>query len=153
MKKVIFGLFVFSLLFASSCKKSNSTPNSWTFKGNQYGASLATFAIPGDFSATCSSTNQTINGGFIDINFGSGANPTTGGNYSVVSNAYTTNQVSIQLTTGNSTGSTTYNSTGSNNSQLAVSISGGKVSVTGSGIMLTNGTDSATVSINITQTQ
>lgn len=144
MKKVLAFAFVAALVvFATSCSKSSSTSNSWSFKGTSYGV----------YSSPTASTTVSYTAispvGVLYYNF---ANTPTAGTYTVVGGVPTSaTQVAITFTNTSST----YNSTGGNGTQtVAVTVSGtGKVTVAlpSSGAMLSNGTDSSAVTGTTTQ--
>ena len=158
MKKVIFGMLVLSSVFITSCKKSSSNPGGfWTFKSTTYNATTCT-AGTGELDATnLTSSNTTTFSTFV-VGFYNGTLPTTGGQYTVANNGTPTSstQVGIQVSTDGTSGNT-YESTGGNGTQkVTVSVSNGKVSVSGSGITVGNvmtSSDSAGVNFSITQLQ
>ena len=95
----------------------------------------------------------------LTLSFPGSSLPATGGTYTVVNqnnSPYTAGQVGILVTT-DGTSQITYGSTGGNGAQtVSVTVSNGKVSVTGSGIMMDNSlrtSDSAALNFNITQLQ
>ncbi len=152
MKKAISGIFIMALLFASSCSKNTSgtASNSWSFKSVNYTAS------------TCIGTGNTLtatflsgtNPGTLSVTFYGSLLPITGGTDTVspglILNA--ANHVLVQA----SVGSTYYNSTaGNGNETVSVSVaSNGKLTISGSGIVLANTlsqADSSTVSFSMTQ--
>lgn len=147
MKKAIFGILVLTLMItATSCKKNNSSSGgSWTFKNNTYNVGASSSAL-GTLLFSDLSANS------LSFDFGS-ALPTTGGSFLVVnSSPSAANQVYITA----SVGGTSYDATGGNgsNQHVTVTVSGGKVSVSGSGVELqnfTNASDSAAVSCNVSQ--
>lgn len=149
MKKVIFGFCVLALMFASSCSKTSSSSNSWSFKGTTYNT-YSTAISSGALSAT--SVNPA---GVLSVYFYSST--PTAGTYTVVNGAYPYNNTRVGMTM--TAGGNTYNSTGGNGTNQTVSVtvsSTGKLSVTGSGIEMLNssgGTDSSALTIGITQLQ
>ena len=136
---------------------SQSTGGSWTFKGVTYNTTSC-FGSSGVLAATNATSTNTSTYGSIVANFFSSL-PTANGTYIVGANgaAAASNQVGFSLTIDGSN-PITYTSTGGNGSNqfVTVSVSGGKVSISGSGVELVNvnnPSDSAAVSLNITQTQ
>ena len=154
MKKAVFGIVIFTLLFAISCKKS-SPVNSWTFKGttfNTYSVTDSNSSVSGNGVLTALSPQGTL-----VVNF-DGTLPTFNGTYFAAYtgalNSY--DQVSFLLTT---VGNVTYYSTGGNGSNEQVSVlisSTGKITMTATGVEMINSAnpgDSAAMNINITQSQ
>jgi hypothetical protein len=157
MKKTIFALLVLTLVFASSCNKNTPNPGgSWTFKGTTYNTTTSAVS-GGDFGVTnVSTSNQSSYGGLTFSFFNS--TPTTGGTFTVVNGVpASATQVAIAATTGGAAGNV-YGSTGGNgsNQTVAVTVSNGKLSVSGSGIEMynvNNASDSSAINFNITQLQ
>ena len=142
MKKTTFGLLVLSVLVISSCKK-NTTSNSWSFKGTTYGQTTCVGAA-GQLTAASANPASTLIATFV-----SGL-PTTGGTYTVVSNPVAANQVSLEILV-TSTGDDYLSNRGS----VTLSVSGGKVSLSGSNINMSNtvASDTTALNVNINQTQ
>jgi len=158
MKKTIFGIIVLSLIFIPSCKKNPGNPGgSWTFKSNTYSTTTCQNPGAGILSATNLTNSNAATYGTLIFDF-FGALPTTGGTYTVVYNrSLTSKQVHIEASTGGAYGSIIYNdyyAADSTNKTVSVTVSNGKVSVSGSGIMLhnyNNFSDSSVINFNVTQ--
>jgi hypothetical protein len=155
MKKILFGFFVLSILFTTSCKKSPS-PNpggSWTFKSTTYNTNTCTGNGSVLTASTLTSSNTTTYG-TLSVSFQT-ALPTTNGTYTVNSYPNSASQVAVNLTTNGGTG--IYSSTGGNGAEtVSVTVSNGKVSISGSGIIMVTDpatSDSSAVTFNITQLQ
>jgi len=154
MKRAIFGLVVIALLFSTSCNKSNNTLETWSFEGTNYNAT----SVSGQTGVLVATNIGALNpSSYVQVScfFLHDSLPTVAGSYTVVSGTPAAKQVALSLSLN--AGTKVYNSTGGNGTQtVAVSISGGKVTVIGSNITLaaTSGTpvdSSATFSLNITQ--
>ena len=120
MKKALFGLLVLTLIFATSCKKSSTSSNAWTFKGTTYSVYTSTNTAG---AITYSSINPA---GELTCTFS--ATSPVAGSYSIVSsNSFpTATQVNFTFTNG----TVSYGSTGSGNQMATVTVSSaGKVSV------------------------
>jgi len=165
MKNVIMAILAFGLLTAPSCKKSSTTTSaggSWTFKtisysavfctGNLYGNAGTLSAGDVSLTGTGSSTADDLVCTFYN------ALPTSAGNYTVIgpNGNPVAGQIQIVTTIGGVNGKT-YVSTGGNGAEtIAVTVSGGKVTLIGSGIEMytpSNPSDSSALSLNITQLQ
>jgi hypothetical protein len=147
MKKVIFGFFVLTLVFATSCKKSNSSPHgTWSFKGSSV-------------SPSSSVNGNTVIAGVNVGTPGGGVTATSGTNELTItfSPAVTASNPDITLASGNvtvsySSGTTIY--TGGTSGAVSETYSTGgntNVSSVGSGIMLYNNSspyDSAVITFN-----
>ena len=155
MRKVLFAVIAATILLATSCKKSSSTPNQWSFEGNTYPVTTCA-DHSGSLIGTCTSANSTLNGASVTVSFPGGADPTASGTYTVVNSYPTGNQVQISMTTGG-VSQLVYNSTGSGNAQVTVKVAtNGYVTMTGSGITLQNSnnvTDTSGLTLSLTQTQ
>ena len=165
MKNAIIAILAVGLLTATSCKKSStntSAGGSWTFKtvtypavfcaGNLYGNSGTLSAGDVSLTGSGSSTADDLVCTFYN------ALPTAAGTYTVIGPNGNPGAGQIQMvTTIGGVNGKTYVSTGGNGAEtVAVTVSGGKVTITGSGIeMFTPSTpsDSAGLSLNITQLQ
>ena len=156
MKKTFIAFLLIAYVFASSCSRNNPNPGgSWTFKGTTYNV-VSCVTTQDGIGATngpsTSSTYSTVGATFFN------SLPTTGGTYTVVNgNPVSANQVLITTTTNGVSGNI-YGSTGGNgsNQTVTVSVSNGKVSVSGSGIEMydiNNVADSSALQLNITQLQ
>lgn len=163
MKKLIFPAFAILILLCTSCSKTSNSSNngsggSWTLNSNNYPAVTCIgnqYGIQGTLTAATTAT-QAANASDIVLTFYNTL-PTTPGNFVVISgngNPTSSNQVQI-LTTVNGITGTTYLSTGAGTNQTVyVTVSGGKISVSGSGINMTTGSGSTGVlSLNLTQLQ
>jgi len=142
MKKVIFGFLVLSVVVISSCKKGVS--NSWSFKGTTYGQT-ACVGSGGQLTAASANPSSTLT-----ANFYNGLLPTTGGTYTAVANPTTASQVALEILV-TSNGDDYISTRGTVN----LTVSGGKVSLSGSNINMTNtgGIDTTSLNVNIAQTQ
>ena len=135
MKKAIFGLVVLILIFTASCNKTPAGGGSWTFLGLTYNATSCV-GLNNYLAATNSSnTNSTYFGG-LTVFFPGSTLPTTTGTYTVVDTIPTGNQVTISASVGGAA-DTTYTAIGGGQT-VAVTVSKGKVSVSGSNIQLQN---------------
>ena len=154
MKKATFGIVLVAIMFATSCKKNNLSPNSWTFKGVNYpvvtcGVVLGVGVLEG-----------IGNNGTVNVVFNNNP-PTTPGTYTytVASGGISSNNnfVGITTTVGNNN-TQYYSSTGGNGTNQTITLtlsSSGKYTATGSGIVLSNDSnpaDSGSLSLNITNT-
>jgi osmotically-inducible protein OsmY len=143
MKKAIFGLTILILVYATSCTKSPNAGGSWTFKGLTY--DVTTCAKVGNTLAASSSTNTNITtfGGLV-VYFPGTSLPTTSGVYAVVDTTPVGNQVNIAETI-NGTGSTLYWAGGAShgNPTVNVTVANGRVTVSGSNIIMLNDTSAA----------
>jgi len=156
MKKAIFWISALVLVSVTSCNKGNGTPETWSFEGTSYNAN----SVSGQTGLLVGTMIGAINpNNIVQISciFHNNILPTTSGNYTVVKSNPGLNQVAFNLNIN--IGQAIYNSTGGNGSQkVAVSVSGGEVSIVGSHITLSTAPaapidSSATFSINITQQQ
>src|ERR1039457_6659001 len=158
MRKTIFAVAAIGLLLATACKKTESKNNNngsaggtWTFKSVTYQApgcdtSSVTIAI----NATVPSGGTPATGGQLGVDFYS-SYPTTAGSFTVIKGISTlanANQTQLGITDLNGV---KYISSGSGNSTVSVTVTGGKISITGSEIQLVNLSDTADVS-NLTFT-
>jgi hypothetical protein len=150
MNKTALVIIVTASIFATSCKKSpNSTIETFSFKGTSYtvntvtaqtGVMVATVVPPFDPSTTVQ----------LSCTFPDTTLPIFPGSYYVVNGTPSTNQVALSVSFNS--GQQIYKSTGGNGTQkVAVTISGGKVTVVGSNITMLSGTDTASINLNITQ--
>jgi hypothetical protein len=135
MKKVFFALAVLILVFAVSCNKTPAGGGSWTFLGNTYYVTSCVGSGSYISATNSSNTNSTIFGG-LTIQFSGTALPKASGTYTVVDTVPIGTQVAITATVGGPA-DTAYAATG-NGQTVAVTVSGGKVSVSGSNIELQN---------------
>ena len=164
MRNTIFTLLLMGLLIGS-CNKSQS-PNpggSWTFKGVTY---VARYASANSSSAILTATDSVYNGvkGSVNIVFfnvlpAGSSSYTVNNTYTVVKGIYPSkpDEVAIFSYIGPSQQGIMYQSTGGNGLQtVSVSISNSKMSLTASGIELsdtTNPSDSGTLTFTINQLQ
>lgn len=155
MKKTIFAIIAIGLLTITSCTKSSSTNgNSWTFRTVTYNTTSCT-GFTNTLSASNVTNTNTTTFGTLTCTFFGTTLPANGGTYTVVSGTpINGTQVAITGTTAGSTNS--YKSTGGNgnNQTVTINVSGGKVSVNGSGVELVNvsaPSDSSALSVSITQ--
>ena len=156
MQKSILGVLALGLLLITSCSKNNSTQgNSWIFRTVTYNTATCQGAAGTLTASNLSSSNVTTYGTVV-CTFNGTTLPASGSIDTVVSGVPTNNnQIAISATINGAT--TSYRATGGNGGQLVtVSVSNGKVTVTGSGIELVNTTtasDSSALTLNITQLQ
>ncbi len=151
MKNIIAAFTILVVLLLSSCSKSTTSGNSWTFKGTTYKTATTTDAGGGYWDIA--SVNPT---GTMQVNFSTSTLPTTSGTYTVVAHGSSLtggNKLTIYLQT--SDGYIFYSTGGTGSPQtVSVNVSNGKVSVSGSGIELVSNntsTDLANVALNVTQ--
>jgi len=154
MAKTLTAILLICLLAFTSCKKSPDPGGSWTFQGGTYDVAGCNAGGGGTLNASNINNTNTYSYGTIGLNFYQ-ALPTAAGTFKVVKYPPAANQVAI--TTMNQY-QVNYASTGGNGTETVnVTVaSNGFVSASGSGIEMLNasgGTDSSTLSFNITQTQ
>lgn len=159
MRNAIFGLLLMGMLIAGSCHKGppSASGGSWTFKGLTY---TATSCVGIDSIAYLTATDSTVIGmtGSVTIAFYN-VLPTGNGIYTVVNGSIPNQpyQVAILASIGSAISGLNYQSTGGNGSQTVhVTLSNGKISLTGPGIEMSNtaaASDTAALSLNITQLQ
>ena len=157
MPITLIGIFFLALLTFSSCKKSPDPGGSWTFLGTTYYVAGCDTAAGGSLNASNANGNNTYTYGTIGVRF-HGRMPATAGTYTVVKFPPADGQAAITVGINGSFPTTNYNSTGGNGAEtITVSLgSNGLINVSGSGIMMSNasgGTDSSTLSVNITRIQ
>ncbi len=126
MRNNLFVLFILAVLFFSSCSKNSSSAGSWAFEGVSYSAAGASYSIVNNTLTATSGSNS--DPGTLVFYFP--ALPARNASYRVVN--YTSlpldsDQMYIQFINGIS--SFYYYSTGTDNVNANVSVSGGKVSV------------------------
>ena len=165
MRNIIFTLLLMGLLLVGSCNKGQS-PNpggTWTFKGVTY---IARYTTANSSSAILTATDSLYNGvkGSVNIVFfnvlpqGSPSH-TVNNTYTVAKGIYPSNpqEVAIFSNIGPAQQGIVYQSTGGNGLQtVSLSISNGKMSLTASGIELsdtTNPSDSGALTFTINQLQ
>ena len=151
MKKTILGFLMLGLIITSSCHKSTSNPGgSWTLKGTTYNT---TACVNSGSSLAASDISGSTVAGLTVIFYGTV--PTTSGTYTVNRTPASAGQIEVSVGLNGSG----YISTGSNGLQtVSVTVSNGKVSISGTGITVANSqaglaSDSTNVTFNITQTQ
>jgi hypothetical protein len=159
MKKTIFTIIALCFLIIISCKKTSTSGagGSWTINNITYPAVSCIgnyVGTPGTLSAFNISLPNTTGAVASDVicSF-QNTLPTASGTYTVINgnnNITSSNQIVFTSTIGGVNG-TTYLSTGGET--VTVTVSGGKVSVSGSGISMYNQTSTTTLSLNITQLQ
>ena len=154
MKNLFLGIVAISILFATSCSKSNTSgAGAWSFKGVSYSATTAV-------GTTATKTLSTVNASATNpstLSFVFNNYPTASGTYHIVadaSNQGSGNYLSLTLTVGNDG----YLSTGTDNVTASVTVSSGKVSISGlSSVQMQNqsvGSDiSALTNISVSQQQ
>lgn len=159
MKKTIFTILALSFLIIISCKKNSTSGagGSWTINN----ITCPAVSCIGNYVGT-PGTLTAINVSLPNITGTPASNltcnfqntlPTASGTYTVINgnnNITSANQIVFMATIGGVNG-TTYLSTGGET--VTVTVSGGKVSVKGSGISMYNQTATTTLSLNITQLQ
>jgi hypothetical protein len=159
MRKTIFGLLLISVCVAESCQKAPPADpgGSWSFKGVNYTARYCT----GDSStAVLSALDSIYTGvkGSVNVIFFN-VLPINYGTYTVVKGRSPSNpqQVTLSAYIGPAIDGHYYQSTGGDgNETVSVTYSNGKISLTGTGIEMSDTThtpDSAAMSINIVQQQ
>ena len=154
MKQLTLAFFIAALILATSCNKVGSgNAASWSFEGSSYNATT-TSTIRGTLSST--STNGGTQTSVLSVAFPGDTLPKASATYSVHGDsAVAKGQVGITLSTNN--GANQYWATAGNygfNQSVDVTVSGGKVSITGQGIEIKNvfpASDSAVLNFNITQ--
>jgi len=157
MPKILLGVLVISIVTLNSCKKGPDPGGSWTFQGSTYYVAGCEAGGGGALIASNANANNQYTYGTIEFNF-HGQLPTTAGTYTVVRFPPADGQVALSVGIDGSSPAINYNSTGGNGAETVnVSIgSNGFINVSGSGIEILNasgGTDSSSLSFNITQTQ
>ena len=154
MRKTIFAVMAIGLLTITSCSKNTPTGNSWIFRTVTYNTTSCT-GTGATLSASSMTSNNSTSYGTLTCTFFGTTLPGSGGTYTVVSTIpINSTQVAITGTTDGTANN--YKSTGGNgsNQTVTISVSNGKVSVTGSGVELVNlvsPADSSALSVNITQ--
>lgn len=147
MKKILLSVCTLGVLFASSCKKSDSgsgSSNSWTLGGTTYTPAMVGSSM-GILSAADASSNA------CSFSFAGSATPTAG-TYKVVSVAPGTGEVMVTVT---KSGTNVYTASTVANTSATVTVNGGKITVVLPNTTVVNaltGTDSLTLSANLTQT-
>ena len=163
MKRTLILLAAFLVIF-SSCRKNNDTISyqggTWALGSTQFNATSCTGA-PASAMVTTSGLSAGLSTHFdMTFSFTDGY-PTTSGTYTVLNGHNTSpilfaNYVMINATLTGAVNEQFYSS-GSNGTQsVTVTLSNGKISLSGSGISMLNGantSDSTLLSFNITQTQ
>jgi len=151
-----------SLLMITACKKTSSTNlgGTWTFQTVNYTAT--SFATGyGLITVTNQPTAYSTEYATLTVNFYVGLptqnNYFTSGTFNVVqeNKLDSTDQVSLDLNIAGASGNTLYRSTGSGaNQTVNVSVSNGKLTITGSGVELANvlnAADSAALNLDLIQ--
>jgi hypothetical protein len=159
MKNIKTLLIITALVVLASCGKnsSSSNPGSWLFKTNTFVAATCFEAAPGIIEADNELVANTSTYATLRCYFG-GSNPTTGGTFKVVNynaGVFQANHISFYQTINGVPG-TSYISTGGNgNETVQVTVgSNGHISVSGSGLeMVSTGSDSSALTVNISQQQ
>ena len=161
MRKLIFAITAITLFAFVSCKKSApaiSYPyGSWTFNNTTFKVTSCAYDSTGiDLAALDSFTdNKSCN---LIVYFNQSL-PAANGSYTVVPEGATPGAGQVSLSLGYVAPGVldNYLSTGGGgNEKVNVTVANGKVNVSGSGIEMVNiglGTDSNTLTFNITQTQ
>jgi hypothetical protein len=146
------------ILLFTSCKKdpSNGAYGSWTVNNTTYPATVfydnvlgspGTLVIPNSAGASSSNAVRAMNIIFYD------SIPTSSGIYSVISDSNTlATPGQVQIWSGGNLQSEFYGSTGvGNNQNIAVTISGGKLTLTGTNINMTGPSGNCSLSFNVHQ--
>lgn len=151
-------LIVFSILF-SACKKNDTTNNNntgpggtqyWTFKQITYNTDIC---ILNGSQLEASNLPSFHNYSTLSLTF---LNPPVAGTYNVINNVSAQAADQVYLALIYPSGTIYYSTGGNGHEQITVSVSGGKVTASGSGIELSsnvNPADSASLNFNVTQTQ
>jgi len=134
MKKAVFAFVVAALMFVLSCNKGPAGGGSWTFRGQTFTATNC-IAIGNYLAATNSSNTNSTSFGGVTVFFPGTTLPKDSGTYTVVDTLPVGNQVSITASVGGAADST-FSSIGGSGQTVAVSISHGKVAVSGTNILL-----------------
>ena len=165
MRNTTFALLLMGLLLTGSCNKGQPSVSggSWTFKGVTY---VVRYCSASDPSATLTATDSVYTGvaGSVNVVFFNvlpSGNPshTIYGTYTLVKGTAPSrpDEIAIFSYIGPSQLGHMYQSTGGNGLQtVSVSVSNGKISLTGAGVELsdtTNPSDSGALTFNITQLQ
>ena len=138
MKKATFVLTVITLMLAASCAKNPTSGGSWTFRGMEY--DVATCNVVGNYIAASNSTNNNnLTFGGVAVSFPGPKFPTSSGIYTVVDTTPIGNQVTILATVGG-VNDTAYAATGAAGQTVNVTVAGGKITVSGSNILMYNAT-------------
>jgi len=162
MKRILFATLI-CLMVISSCQKNDNPVSyqggSWTLGSSHFNA---TSCIASPSSAMVSTSGLSGDGTTFTMTFSfTDGYPATSGTYTVL-NGHNTNPVplaNLVMINATLTGAVNeqFYSSGSNGSQsVTVTISNGKISLSGSGITMlnsANASDSIPLSFNITQTQ
>ena len=162
MKNILLGILAVAFLFTTSCKKNNTITGSWTFDGTTYNANSSSVVTGSFLTASNLTSSDSATYGTLQVDFDGYALPTKSGTYTIVGTTYpaAANQVSIGVTTNGGLNSNntladtkTYQSTGTSGTvTLAVTVSGGKITVSGSNIQMhnvNNPADTGSLTFNI----
>ena len=159
MKQILFLLTIGILLGAiTSCTKSTSSPpgQSWTFASATY----TVLACTADSAHATLTAFNTVSGDPYSniVVFFYDSLPTVSDSFTVVRDANITAAGQVSITIGYMTSGqlTYYGSTGGRDQRVAVTVSGGRLAVTGSNISIAKTTatiDTIPLSFNIKQTQ
>jgi hypothetical protein len=136
MKNAILGLTVLTILFIASCSKNPTAGGTWTFKGLTYDVTTC-IAVGNNIGASSSANNNINTFGGLTVYFPGPKLPTASGTYLVVDTTPVGNQVFISATVGGAV-DTAYTSNGLDSQKVAVTVSNGKIAVSGSNISLIN---------------
>ena len=156
MKKILLSAAVLAVVF-TGCKKDDdngggTATNQWKIAGTTYTA--VSNGVNSLLGTLIGAGMNGSTGSSFSIGFNGLTTPTTGGTYKIVSadNLDADDEISVSASVGSGTG-TAYQSTGNDNMTAAVTVNGGKVSVTVPEIWAKNmdGNDSVKVSGNLTQ--
>ena len=161
MKGTSFVIVILSMMFFASCKKSSpaiSYPNgSWSLNNTTFKVTSCTTDSAGiDLVALDSLTGNASCNIIVYFN---GALPAVSGTYTVANQNTlpAAGQVAVGVGYAAPSVLNNYISTGGGGGQkVSVTVSGGKISISGSGIEMVNtglGSDSTALNFNITQTQ
>lgn len=150
MKKILLGAAALSVVFATSCKKSddnNSSPsNSWTVNGTSHSASMVTKT-----STTGASTLTAADASGNSFIVVFKTYPTANGTYHVSGDIIPQNNTDVTIGVSGSTGQ--FFSLGNDNVNATITVNSGKVNVSlpDTWVGSVTGTDSVKVNGNITE--
>jgi hypothetical protein len=143
-------LSVLTLLLIASCAKTPTSGGSWTFRDLSY--NVVTCNVFGNYiTASNSTNNNNPTFGGVSVSFPGPNFPTTSGTYAVVDTIPIGNQVTIIATIGG-VYDTAYTALGGAGQTVNVTVTGSKITVSGSNLVMYNATavpTTDTLSFNI----
>jgi hypothetical protein len=159
MKKSIFALII-TCMMVMACKKTSTSPatgqgGSWTVNTNSYPATTCQRDTPDVVLIATNISTLTQPGSDVEVIFYNQF-PTASGTYTVVtSDSAMTAPGQVQIGAAGGASGNIYVSSGAGTGQTVnVTVAGGKISVSGTGInMITVTSATATLSLNIHQLQ